>query len=283
MSSPALQARNRSRSVTSSRNRGGPIGIVFDLDDTLAPDTTSQLLAYMGVEPSGFWAGVKALMRQGWDQVPAYMWALKRETPISRSLMEAAAPTMLTYPGVPEVFDTLRRVGSAGGLQIEFFLLSSGLRPIVDNLSFRDEFAGVWASDYEYDDEGDPAFIRNVISFTDKTRPLVEISKGLTQDQSQADPFAVNRRVTEYRIPFSRIVFIGDGLTDVPCFSMVLARGGTSVAVYDPNSLGSKERAISFLDDLRVNTIVPANFTRGSRAVDAISRAITAPQTFEAR
>jgi phosphoserine phosphatase len=260
--------------VTSFSSRVGPVGIVFDLDDTLAPDTTTQLLKHLDVEPTGFWARVTALMQDGWDQVPAYMWALKRHTAISRSLMETVAPSMEVFAGTLDLFDALRLIGSEAGIEVEFYLLSSGLRPVVDNLPFRKEFAAVWASNFEYDGDGRPTFIRNVISFTDKTRPLVEISKGLTQDESLADPFAVNRRVEEYRIPFSRIVFVGDGLTDVPCFSMVSSRGGTSVAVYDPDKVGSRTRAQSFLDDLRVRTIVPADYSRGSLALEAISRAI---------
>jgi phosphoserine phosphatase len=259
---------------------GAPIvGVVFDLDGTLAPDTTTQFLRAAGVDVGIFWSRVEQRMRDGWDQTLAYMseWLAEAQltpTAFIRDKMTAAASHMDTYPGVERLFAILRNDGKRLGVDIEFHLVSSGLRPIVEGLRFASEFSAVWASDFAYDTAGMPFLPKASLSFTDKTRSVVAISKGITQSAMQRDPFAVNRRVGTFRVPFRRMVYVGDGLTDVPVFALLTARGGQAVAVFDPADAQGYLRAHAFLDEERVVRVAPADYRRSREGLKAVRAAM---------
>ena len=257
--------------MTTSRIR---VGLVFDLDDTLAPDTTTQLLSQLGVDPTAFWARVVERVHAGWDQVPAYLWELQSSTGITRQAMVQAGSKAELHPGVKELFDALRKLRVPRvEIDLECFLVSSGLRPVVEALPIAGQFDAIWASDFLYAPDGRPQYIKNVIGFTDKTRVLIEVSKGFNQHSAERDPFAVNRRVEEFRIPFRHMVFVGDGLTDIPAFALVTRHGGTAIAAHNAQN-DSIARAESFLGDLRVQAIALADFSVGSAMFMAVSDAI---------
>jgi phosphoserine phosphatase len=258
-----------------------PVAVVFDLDDTLAPDTTTQFLAVQGVDVEAFWSRVVGRMKDGWDQVPAYLYEFVRESggaagPFTSERMRSAARRMTLYPGVESLVSRLTDVFSSGPDCLEFYLISSGLAPIVQGLPISGSFRAIWSSDLAFDENGKPAFPSRIISFTDKTRPLVEISKGLTQSETLADPFLVNRRLPGrlFRIPFSRMVFVGDGLTDVPCFSLLSSRQGIAIAVFDSARPGARERAAGFQSEDRVRMIAETDYSEDGEAYAAIKSAI---------
>jgi phosphoserine phosphatase len=256
------------------------LGFVFDLDETLAPDTTTQYLRLCGVDVAEFWSVVQARMRAGWDQVPAYMYGIfdlarQPNSPITAADMAARGSAFVLFPGVEDLVPRLRAHVRALGWAAEFYLLSSGLLPVVQALPVASHFDGLWTSDFECDTEGRPLFPRQVISFTDKTRPLIEISKGITREMAAAKPFLVNARVAggAFRIPFHRMVFVGDGLTDVPCFAMITKARGSALAVYDEARDGARAAAGEFLADGRVAAIAKADYRADGEAYLAICRA----------
>jgi len=256
------------------------VAVVFDLDETLAPDTTTQFLRACGVDIEQFWADVTLLMADGWDQVPAYMFQLHRLSgtrglpEFSMSVMSEVARSMTVYPGVEDLVERLAALATSMKLSAETYLISSGLRPIVEAIPALGPFRAIWASDYWFDGEK-PAFPKSIVSFTDKTRPIVEISKGFSPSAARQDPFAVNRKLdaSAYRIPFTRFIFVGDGLTDVPCFAMVGSRGGYCAAVYDPSGVHGNRRAKSLTDDQRVSFAAEADYRPGSDLMNWIEGA----------
>ncbi len=252
-----------------------PVGLVFDLDDTLAPDTTTQLLRQLGVDPSAFWARVVDRVHHGWDHIPAYMWELQSSTGVTRRKMIEAGARATLHPGVRELFGLLRGLpATASGITLEYYLVSSGLRPLVESLPIAAEFTQIWASDFAYGPDDRPRYIKNIVGFTDKTRVLVEISKGFGNAEGESDPFSVNRRVADFRIPFGKMVFVGDGLTDVPAFALLSRHGGKTIAAHDA-SPDSVMRAEAFLGDLRVQAIAVADFTAGSPMFAALAEALS--------
>lgn len=256
------------------------IGVVFDLDQTLAPDTTTQYLLSHGVEVEAFWAAVTSRVKAGWDHVPAYLFGIVEEAGRGRSMtkedMVARAKGFRLFPGVTDLIPRLRSRLSSSDVTLEFYLISSGIGPIVHSLPIAGDFSGIWTSDFEYNHEGLPVFPRRIVSFTDKTRPLIEISKGISQAEAEAEPFRVNERVGAggFRIPFRRMVFVGDGFTDVPCFAMVTARGGMAIAVYDRARPEAEDTARRFLDSRRVRAIAEADYQPRSPAFRALEEAI---------
>lgn len=266
------------------------MAIVFDFDGTLAPDSTTAFLRHLGVDVTRFWSeGVEPRVRAGWDPVPAYLyeiWRLSRSErapgPVTREAFRRFGQAMLFFPGavelLPRMVQRLRDGRSA--LELELYLISSGIGEILRSTTIADRFVSIWASDFHYDADGRLEFPRNIVSFTDKTRYLFEISKGVGGEEGGTGPFAVNRKVPldRLRIPLERVIFVGDGYTDVPCFHLVRKNGGVAIGVYEEGR-EVEQQALGLLEDDRVSDLVPADYRPGSalsrlleQAVDEIAR-----------
>ena len=262
------------------------IALVFDFDDTLAPDSTSAFLESMGVDAARFWEErVRPLDRGGWDPIPAYLYALlqlSKESPeylITRERLQTFASGLKFHPGVTRIFSLLKDYLHSldSSVEMEFYIISSGIGEIVRNTRIAKHFTDIWASGFHYGPEGEIDFPKNVVSFTDKTRYLFQISKGITGDMARNDHYAVNRRIQgkDYRIRMENMVFIGDGLTDVPCFSLIRRFNGIAIGVYDKNKRERWGRAWDFLEDGRVTNLLSADYTRDSDLTSSLMMAIS--------
>jgi phosphoserine phosphatase len=266
------------------------MAVVFDFDGTLAPDSTTGFLRHVGVDTARFWGdGVESKVSAGWDPVPAYLyeiWRLSRaaEAPraIGRDAFRRFGRDMRFFPGATGLFARLeQRLRARGGLLgLEYYLISSGIGEILRATTISGRFVRIWASDFHYDADGRLEFPRNIVSFTDKTRYLFELSKGVHGKGGPEQPFAVNRKVPpdRLRIPLERVIFVGDGYTDVPCFHLVRKNGGVAIGVFEEGK-ETEPQALGLLQDDRVSDLVPADYRAGSdlsrlleRAVDDIAR-----------
>ena len=263
------------------------IAIVFDFDDTLVPDSTSQLLEGLGVDVDAFWREtVATLVRDGWDPALAYLHRLLslREDglasgSLTRQRLFEAGEALQLYPGVETLFARLRAAARElnAHSELEFYVVSSGLQTVIEASPIRPHLKQVWACEFHYEPEtGRLLCPRNVVSFTDKTRYLFQIHKGLLSPRSAGDPFEVNRRVERKNIhvPFERMVFVGDGYTDVPCFSLVTERGGKALAVVDPKRRERWGRAWGFLEEGRALNLSPTDYSEGSSTEMVLMMAI---------
>ncbi len=263
------------------------IGVVFDFDDTLAPDTTSAFLAHWGVDPASFWAKtVNPLLEEGWDPIPAYLYKMielsKQHPPSERITYDSLknfGRKVSFQPGATAIFDKLTAAAREAhpDVTLEFYVVSSGIRSIVANTRISKKFRRIWASDFHcHPETGEIEFPRNVVSFTDKTRFLFQISKGFVGPEYDSKPFEVNRRVSResLRIPFNRMVYVGDGYTDVPCFAMMRKSGGVAIGVYDPGHREKWRRAWGFVEDDRVSNLVPADYSKNSALEHSLTMAI---------
>lgn len=262
------------------------VAVVFDFDDTLAPDTVSGFLASLGIEPRAFWAReVDPLLEEGWDPVPAYLYALLERSrslrppmPITRDMLAAWGRKVRLYEGATRVFDRLRRAAAAVDrrVTVEFYVVSSGIGEILRTTRIARAFTAIWACDFACDERGAIVFPRNVVSFTDKTRYLFHVSKGLVGPEHRNRPFEVNRKVpaARLRVPFDQMVFVGDGYTDVPCFAMVRDHGGVAIGVYSAQHRERWGRAWGFIEDGRVSNLVPADYRQGSALSNSLVMAV---------
>ena len=252
------------------------IAIVFDFDDTLAPDSTSGYLSQAGISDlSSFWKKeVAALTDADWDPVPAYLYKMIEASKIGRipkvtreSLAEWGRSIPL-HDGVSGVFDRLRNVAKDANSRVtlEFYLISSGIGDILRNTSIASEFNDIWASEFAYEDDGGISFPKKIVSFTDKTRHLFHIQKGLIGPQFRGKPFDVNKKLKpeQIRIPIHNMIFVGDGYTDIPCFSLVKKDGGVSIAVFDKTHVEKWGSAYQFVHDGRVSNLLSANYSEQS-------------------
>jgi hypothetical protein len=251
------------------------VAIAFDFDETLGPDSTSGYLEAMGVDVPDFWrARVDKRAQGGWDPILAYLQEMIVESqgrdPGRRFTSGSFAEwgnSLPLYPGVRAMFRELRDVAREANPMagLEFFLISSGLLPILNHTKIRDQFSDAWGCDFAFDETGAIVVAKNVVSFTDKTRYIFQIHKGIVGPETRRDPFLVNKkyRADEMSVPMDQMVFVGDGFTDVPCFSLLQKNGGYAIGVFDQHDREKWGRAWGFIEAGRVNNLVPANYAKG--------------------
>ena len=144
------------------------------------------------------------------------------------------------------------------------------------NFRQRDNFKAISASDFSYNKAGEISGIKRVVSFTDKTRYIFEIQKGIFPAAGAYNPFAVNKKVVEsdHYVSIRNMIMIGDGFTDVPCFSLIEKGGGTAIGVYDRQAVEKWGKAWGLMSEKRVKQMVVADFRKNSGLDDAIALAV---------
>ena len=262
------------------------IALIFDFDDTLAPDSTSGFLADMGVDVEDFWQRqVDPLLSQhDWDPVPAYLYRmieLSKSESHGRITQESLAQWGARLPmhaGVESLFGCLRAMVKEQHpqVQLEFYLISSGIGDVVRHTPIAGEFTDIWASEFIYDEQGGIHFPKRVVSFTDKTRYLFHIQKGIVGLSSRNKPFEVNKKIAEdkLRIPFEQMIFVGDGYTDIPCFSLIRRSGGVAFGVWDPKHREKRSRAWGFIQEGRVSNLNQARYDEDAELYQWLEEAV---------
>lgn len=261
------------------------IAIIFDFDDTLASDSTSGFLASMGVDVELFWRRHGSRLQEGWDPIPAYLQMMIEESQTRKAgerftckRLQKWGTQIQLHKGVTALFERLRAQakGINPKIDVQFFIVSSGIGECLRANKISKHFTDIWASDFSYNRAGEIDALKRVVSFTDKTRFLFQISKGLLGDAARRDPFAVNRKIeaAEIYVPMDQMIFVGDGYTDVPCFSLVQKNGGVAIGVYDRASREKWGKAWGYLDDQRIKHLVAADYRKHSGLDDALLLAI---------
>jgi len=260
------------------------IAVVFDFDDTLAPDTTSGYLQRHGIPPEDFWLReVNPLYADDWDPVPAYLHKMieaagQGRIPLTRDSLAAWGAEAPLHAGTDTIFARLRAVAEDANpnVTLEFYVISSGIGDVLRHTRIAHEFKDIWSSEFHYGPDGNALFPKKIISFTDKTRYLFHIQKGLIGRQARGKPLEVNRKFEpgELRIPFSNMVFVGDGLTDVPCFSLLTKEKGLPIAVYDRNHVKKWAKAYEFIENRRVSSLHSADYREGSDLSNFLAMAV---------
>jgi hypothetical protein len=254
------------------------IAIILDFDDTLCQDSTTGFLTSKGVDTNIFWNDtVESLLEKDWDPIPAYLYAITtvaKKHNITKDDFINYGKTIIFNKGVESFFQNIKKEiqNYNDDSNIEFFIISSGIGDIIRNSCIAVNFRNIWSSNFSYDKDGFPIFPSNVVSFTDKTRYLFNIEKGIIGNKALANPFAVNKYVENknIHIPFENMLFIGDGYTDIPCFSIVKSRGGKSIAVYNREHKEKFKSAWKFVEENRVTNLHSSDFSKGSDLYNTI-------------
>lgn len=229
------------------------IAVIFDFDDTLTDESTSKLLETHGVNVDKFWRqDVDNLIKHGWDPSLAYLKLILDNVGEGKPLGKLSNKTLSDfgsglefYQGIPGLFQDLKQLVSQHSIShpsIEFYIVSSGLEAVIRGSSIAKYFDGIWGCRF-HEHDGCINSIMNAVSFTEKTKFLYAINKGISNLREK--PYLVNEAVDERnrRIPFHNMIYIGDGFTDVPCFSLLNRFGGTAFGVFDPRKKESPKKA----------------------------------------
>jgi phosphoserine phosphatase len=234
------------------------IAVIFDFDDTLTDDSTTQLLRKHNIDTNNFW-GVKQkeLVSDGWDPTLAYMTLILQHVGDDKPLgnltnadLRTFGASLQFYPGLPDLFTELKASTAnfkTSNPKVEFYIISGGLEEVIRGSSIAQYMDGIYGCRYAEDSRGVISAIKNVISFTEKTRFIFEINKGIGVGDvdSRKTPYDVNEACapTVRRVPLANMIYVGDGLTDVPCFSLIESSGGNGFGVFDPEGAGKAKKA----------------------------------------
>jgi phosphoserine phosphatase len=245
-----------------SASRSSVLGVIFDFDDTLARDSTSMLLEDRSIDLEEFWRKeVQALVEDGYDSSLAWLNLFLDKVGPRRPLRELSNADLRDFgarldgefaPGIPRLFKDLRGiVDEYRDISIEFYIISGGLEDLIRGSRIvTDHFTDVYGCLLDEDPRsGRVSKIKRAVNFTEKTRYLFEINKGLRSEETRRQPLLVNKDVPalDRRIPFENMIYCGDGLTDIPSFSLVKRMGGLAFGVFDPKSPRSAEKAFKEL------------------------------------
>ena len=253
------------------------IAFLYDFDKTLCT-TDMQDYAFipsLGMTPGEFWAEANAFGRENRiDGILAYMYTMIQESirknrPFTRRDLVEKGRGIVLYPGVDSWFRRINDFGASQGVTVEHYIISSGLREIIEGSAISGAFREIYASEFYYDESGRPVWPKLAVNFTAKTQFVYRINKGVLDVSNDRD---LNASMPDdsKRVPFPNMIYMGDGLSDVPCMKMMRAYGGQAIAVYQPsNRVGVED----LLAKGRVDYIFPADYSAGT-ALDITVRDI---------
>lgn len=275
------------------------VAFIWDFDKTLTPGYMQEpLFAHYGVEPATFWKEVNGLVdhyrKRGLkvSKDTAYLGhiltyargGMPFEGLTNARLRELGAEVVLA-PGMPEFMQRTRAVLKADerfshhGVGVEHYIVSTGLRQIIEGSAIHDHVDGVWACELLSDPPG-PGYLQTegddvtlsdtlsqvgyVLDNTTKTRAIFEINKGVNKEPA----IDVNALMApdERRVPIRNMIYIADGPSDVPVFSVVNKAGGKTLGVYTKGRNSNYDGVRKLEDHGRVNSIAEADYTADSAA-----------------
>ncbi len=244
------------------------IALLYDFDKTLG---TTDMMDYefipsMGFKPNDFWKEANGLAYDnGMDGVLAYMYYMKvlsekTNKRFTRDDLVKLGKGIEFFKGVKRWFKRINEYGESLGLTVEHYVISSGLREMIEGTSIAKEFKEIFASEFMYDESGYPVWPKLSVNYTNKTQFVYRINKGVLDISNDRD---LNSSTPEElrRVKFTNMIYIGDGLTDVPCMKLVRSSGGTSIALYNKNK---SEIAKDMIEHERVDFAFKADYSEGS-------------------
>ena len=258
------------------------IAFLYDFDKTLCTTDMEDyaFIPSLGYTPAEFWGRANAF---GWenrmDGLLAYMYTMIQECAaqnikLDRAFLNHCGESIQLFPGVREWFARINAFGESLGVQVEHYVISSGLREIIEGSGIAQEFREIYACEFYYNENGDACWPKLDVNFTNKTQFVYRINKGIlgvSRDKELNDSMPDDSK----RVPFTNMIYMGDGLSDVPCMKMMRAYGGQAIAVYQASNRQGVEKLLA---DGRVDFIFPADYREGmelDRTVRDILRKMT--------
>ncbi|MBR2007018.1 MAG: haloacid dehalogenase-like hydrolase [Alistipes sp.] len=257
------------------------VALIYDFDGTLSPGNMQEydFIPAVGKSNREFWSDANVLAEtQDADPVLAYMARMIQEAQskglsLRREAFQESGRNVRYFEGVKEWFSRMNRYAEERGLRLLHYINSSGLKEIIEGTSIAHEFKHIYACSFLYNVDGIAYWPAVAINYTNKTQFIFKINKGV---ESVYDTQLVNRYMEEEHrpVPFKRMIYVGDGTTDIPCMRLVKNYGGHSIAVYNPADKGKRREMNTLIRDNRVNYVCAADYTEGSEIDKVVKRVI---------
>ena len=262
------------------------VALIYDFDNTLSTKDMQEFtfIPSLGMTSSEFWKlSDEVAHRYGMDHILAYMYlmataAREKNIHLTRDKLMEMGHDVKFFDGVKGWFKRINAYGASLGLEVRHYIISCGLKPMIEGCPIAKEFFNIFACDYVYDEDGKPLWPSVAINYTNKTQFLYRINKGV-EDMSEDKRLNMYMPTDKRVVPFSNMIYIGDGLTDVPSMKLTRSRGGYAVGVYR-----KPEDALYLVDEERVDFYVKCDYREGSQmdtAMKSILEKICSETKFE--
>lgn len=251
------------------RDRKPKMAICYDFDKTLSPDDMQAftLIPSFGMKNAEFWAESDKLAKDNlMDNNLAWMYQLiqysrVKRLPIRKEYFHQIGATVALYKGVDTWFRRMNQYAERKGIGLEHYIISSGLKEIIEGSAIAPFIKRIYASSYLYSADGVAEWPAQAINYTNKTQFIFRIAKGVFEEYDER----VNDSMSEDQLymPYENIVYIGDSATDIPCMRLVKSKGGYSIGVFDPTK-NERKKVYRLFSDKRINFYAPADYSARS-------------------
>ena len=225
-----------------------------------------DLIKNLGMTPSEFWGAAAEITKEHEvEKILAYMFIMiqkckEKGISLTADYLRSCGENVVLFDGVLTWFDRINAFGESMGVKVEHYIISSGTSEIIEGTPIAKYFKRIYACKFMYDENGEAVWPALAINYTLKTQYIYRISKGTLE---VTDDYNLNR-VQDHSlrsIAYHNMIYIGDGLTDIPCMKLVKERGGKSIAVYPK---GHSETVRPLVEDSRINCVCAADYSPGS-------------------
>ena len=255
------------------------VALIYDFDGTLSPGNMQEFAFIKAIKENKeqFWKENTELAKTNdADQILTYMHlmlkkAQSKDISLKKESFRSFGESVEFFKGVEDWFDRINQYAINKDIAIEHYINSSGLKEMIEGTVIAKKFKQIFACSYLYDVDGKAIWPAVSVNFTNKTQFLFKINKGI---KSVYESKKINEYIPEDErpVPFSNMIYFGDGDTDIPCMKLVKQQGGHSIAVYKPNT-SNKEKPLKLISEDRVNFVCPADYSEG-KEIDTVVKTI---------
>ena len=257
------------------------VALIYDFDGTLSPGNMQEFgfIQAIGQTPEEFWSKSNAVPDgQEVSSILSYMKlmideARKKGISLTRDSFVSFGKHIELYEGVSNWFSLINDYGRRHGVVVEHYINSSGQTELIEGTSIAREFKKIFACSFWYDENGVAVWPAVAVDYTGKTQFLFKIAKGI-MDISDNTKVNESQKEDDKPIPFSHMIYFGDGTTDIPCMKIVKMFGGNSIAVYDRHNKRQLDTVRKLLKQDRVNFICEADYRIGGQIYEVVTTII---------
>lgn len=244
------------------------VAMIYDFDKTLCDKDMQEysFIPNLGLDIKEFWNRTTEItMNNKMDKILAYMYMMVNESKknhqfITKEYLNSLGKDINFFPGITSWFTRINEYGKNLGLEIEHYIVSSGLKEIIEGTEIAKYFKVIYGCEFLYDENNNAVWPKMSINYTTKTQFISRINKGVLDI---CEDNALNKKMLSEnrRISTRNMIYFGDGLTDIPSMRMIRESNGYAIAVYQNND---KKVVSNLIKDNRIDFYAKANYEENS-------------------